>query len=157
MPDYYKLLGIDPGADERTIRKAWRLKTKEVHPDVNRSEDAAIQFRELSSALETLLDPVLRHKHDRANGYSGKPKNQDSNAKQEFSEYQQKKAESIVKEWSTDYDVAMAMREEQRQKHLARHKRNIRRLWIIAALFLLTMLGLFTYIVWIGPADWNSR
>jgi curved DNA-binding protein CbpA len=138
--DYYKLLGIPPDADDKTIRKAWRVKTKEVHPDVNRSEDAAVQFRELSRALETLLDPVLRHKHDRSNGYSGKPKNQDSNAKQQFSEYQQKKAESIVKEWSSDYEVAMAMREEQRRKHLARHKRNIRTLWIALVIFLVLLL-----------------
>ncbi len=150
MSDYYRLLGIDPDADERTIRKAWRLKTKEVHPDVNRSDDAAIQFRELSRALETLLDPVLRHKHDRAHGYSGKPKNQDSNAKQEFTEYQQKKAESIVKEWSSDYEVAMAMREEQRRKHLARHKKNIRTLWIIAVLFLATALAALAYFAWSG-------
>lgn len=146
MPDYYKLLGIDPGADERTIRKAWRLKTKEVHPDVNRSEDAAIQFRELSRALETLLDPVLRHKHDRANGYSGKPKNQDSNAKQQFSAYQEKKAAETVRKWSTDYDVAMAIREEQRRKHLARHKRNIRMLWLVLAVILLLLLGFFALV-----------
>lgn len=123
--DCYKLLGISPLADEKTIRKAWRIKTKEVHPDVNPSPDAAKKFRELSEAMELLLDDASRIKHDHRFGYTGIPKNKYSNAKQSFSEYQREKAKVTVNEWTEDYNVAMAMREAQRKKVIRRHKRNI--------------------------------
>jgi DnaJ-class molecular chaperone len=142
--DCYKLLGVSPAADKKTIRKAWRIKTKEVHPDVNRSADAEKQFRELTEALEILLDDVSRLKHDHHFGYTGKVKNKFTNAKQKFSSAQEEKAKSTVNEWSEDYNAAMAMREEQRRKHLKKHKRN--QLMIIIG----TMLMLLTSIVlWI--------
>src|ERR1700749_1818797 len=112
--DCYKLLGINSDADEKTIRKAWRLKTKEVHPDINRSHDATHRFNRLTEAMNILLDPTSRVKHDRQFGYHDKPKNKDSNAKQKFTEYQETKAKRTVDEWSKDYNVAMEMREKQR-------------------------------------------
>jgi DnaJ-class molecular chaperone len=134
--DCYKLLGISPDADEKTIRKAWRLKTKEVHPDINPSPKADADFRELTSAMETLLDPVSRLKHDRQFGYYGKQKNKDSHSKQTFSSYQTKKAEETVNEWSHDYEIAMAMREEQRRKHLRKHQQKIQRIIIVLLVFI---------------------
>lgn len=129
--DFYKLLEISPGANEATIRKAWRKKTRETHPDVNASGDAAQQFMVLKEALDTLLDPVLRLKHDRHFGYYSKPKNQNANTKQQYSEFQKHKAETIVNAWKNDYDVAMRMREEQRQRVIAKHKRNRRIVLIV--------------------------
>lgn len=129
--DFYKLLEISPGANEATIRKAWRKKTRETHPDVNASGDAAQQFMALKEALDTLLDPVLRLKHDRHFGYYSKPKNQNANTKQQYSEFQKHKAETIVNAWKNDYDVAMRMREEQRQRVIAKHKRNRRTVLIV--------------------------
>jgi DnaJ-class molecular chaperone len=123
--DCYKLLNISPNADEKTIRKAWRIKTKAVHPDVNHSPDAEKEFSELSEAMETLLDDAKRIKHDHRFGYAGNMKNKYSNAKQSFSEYQREKAKTTVNEWTNDYNVAMAMREEQRKKVIRRHKRNV--------------------------------
>lgn len=139
--DCYRLLGIVPDADDRTIRKAWRNKTKEVHPDVNDSPDAAKQFLELTQAMELLLDPIKRLQHDRHFGYYEKPKNQDANTKQQFSEYQRQKAGRMVNEWSKDYSAAMQMREEQRQRVIRRHRRNI--FIVLAALlaFLLLLAG----------------
>src|SRR5688572_16842678 len=109
--DCYRLLGISPDANEKTIRKAYRDRSKELHPDVNPASDAAQQFAKLSAAQATLLDPVSRLKHDDHFGYNKNIRNQDANAKQKFSEYQKEKAENLVKEWSTDYEKAMEMRE----------------------------------------------
>ncbi|CAN5903338.1 hypothetical protein BH11BAC7_BH11BAC7_33790 [soil metagenome] len=123
--DCYKLLNIDPKSDEKTIRKAWRIKTKEVHPDVNHSADAEKKFRELSEALEILLDDTKRIKHDHKFSYSVVAKNKYSNKKQSFSDFQREKAKVTVNEWSNDYNVAMAMRDDQQKKYFRRHKRNV--------------------------------
>ena len=123
--DCYKFLGISPDADEKTIRKAFRLKSKEVHPDLNKSRDAAHKFSRLTEAMNTLLDPTARLKHDRKWGYYEKIKNKDSNAKQKFSEEQNSKAKRNVEEWSADYNYAMEKREQERQKQLKKHKRRI--------------------------------
>jgi hypothetical protein len=50
-----EVLGLEPDADFETIRKAWRAKAKEVHPDVRPGdEDAAQAFHALSLAYEVL-------------------------------------------------------------------------------------------------------
>lgn len=121
--DCYKLLDIPSDADEKAIRKAWRLKTREVHPDTNQSIESSDGFLELKAAYDTLLDPAKRLQHDRHFGYYEKPKNQDAHAKQQFSDYQKNKAENLVKTWSSDYEKAMSMREEQRQRTIDSHKR----------------------------------
>lgn len=148
--DCYKFLGISPDADEKTIHKAWRLKTKEVHPDVNRSRDAAHRFNRLTEAMNTLLDPPSRLRHDRLFGYYDKPKNQETNNKQKFTEYQETKAKATVEEWSIDYNVAMEMRERQRQQTIAKHRKKIRKnilitLFGVFVVFLLIFLFLHTY------------
>jgi DnaJ-class molecular chaperone len=143
--DCYKLLDISPQADAKTIRKAWRMKTKEVHPDVNPSPDAAIKFRELSAAMETLLDDASRIKHDNRFGYSGIVKNKYSNTKQSFSDHQREKAKVTVNEWTQDYNVAMAMREEQRRKHLRMHRRN--QLAIIIGVGMMLLTSIFLWII----------
>ena len=38
LPDAYKALGIQPGADESTLKKAYRNLAKRYHPDVNPNE-----------------------------------------------------------------------------------------------------------------------
>jgi molecular chaperone DnaJ len=55
--DCYRLLGILPEADEKAIRKAYRERSKELHPDVNPSPDAAQQFAKLSAAQSTRSIP----------------------------------------------------------------------------------------------------
>jgi len=125
LGDCYKFLGVNSDADEKTIRKAWRTKTKEVHPDVNKSKDAAEKFTRLTDAMNVLLDSTERMKHDRQFGYHQKAKNQDSNSKQSFTEFQETKAKKNVEEWSKDYNAAMEIRERQRGQKRLKHKRNI--------------------------------
>ena len=56
-----ELLGLEPDADFDSIKKAWRAKAKEVHPDVNpNDEQAAKLFQAYSLAFE-----VLRHAEER--------------------------------------------------------------------------------------------
>ena len=59
--DYYHLLGISPEADSLEIKKAFREKAYEVHPDTSaQGHDDHERFVRLKTAYQTLSDPVLR-------------------------------------------------------------------------------------------------
>ncbi len=64
--DYYEVLGVDRGADDATIKKAFRRLARELHPDVNRHDPAAEdKFKEAAEAYEVLSDPERRATYDR--------------------------------------------------------------------------------------------
>ena len=69
--DYYEVLGVDRGADQAAIKKAFRRLARELHPDVN-SEDAQAEerFKEAAEAYEVLSDPERRRTYD-AFGHEG--------------------------------------------------------------------------------------
>jgi DnaJ homolog subfamily A member 5 len=64
--DYYELLGIERDADDEIIKKAYRKKALEWHPDKNlhRAEEATEKFREIQNAYSVLSDPVERRWYD---------------------------------------------------------------------------------------------
>lgn len=67
--DYYNTLGVDKGADEKTIRAAYRKLARKHHPDVNRNDKAAEdKFKEVNEAYEVLSDAAKRKMYDRYGG-----------------------------------------------------------------------------------------
>lgn len=66
MSDFYVLLGVSRNASAEDIKKAYRKKARELHPDA-RPDDAAseAQFKEVARAYETLSDPDSRARYDR--------------------------------------------------------------------------------------------
>jgi molecular chaperone DnaJ len=72
MPrDYYEVLGVDRGADEATIKKAFRRLARELHPDVNAHDpEAEEKFKEAAEAYEVLSDGERRQLYD-AYGHDG--------------------------------------------------------------------------------------
>ena len=60
---HYDTLGIDKDADEQTVKKAYRKKAMETHPDVNNGEDD--EFKKVSLAYRVLSDPDDRAYYDR--------------------------------------------------------------------------------------------
>jgi curved DNA-binding protein len=73
--DYYTILGIDRGADAAAIKKAYRRKARELHPDRNKAKGSEDRFREVNEAYEVLGDPEKRARYDQlgANWQGGMP------------------------------------------------------------------------------------
>lgn len=64
MKNYYQILGIDSGASEEEIRKAFRARAKEFHPDVNPDPEAHRRFMECQQAYSFLMDHTQRYNYD---------------------------------------------------------------------------------------------
>lgn len=64
MDNHYKQLGIEPGASAAEIKKAFRKKAKQLHPDIAGSEKADA-MRKLLKAYEVLSDLERRFAYDR--------------------------------------------------------------------------------------------
>jgi hypothetical protein len=65
LTDYYRVLGVDPGADHRAIRSAYRLLARRYHPDMANGKAAAKRFLLIREAYEILSDPEKRREYDR--------------------------------------------------------------------------------------------
>ncbi len=63
--DLYEVLGVSRDASEADIKKAFRRKARELHPDVNKAPDAEDQFKELNEAYDVLSDANKRAQYDR--------------------------------------------------------------------------------------------
>lgn len=62
--DYYTILGVPRDATPEKIKQAYRRKARELHPDVNKAQDAEKKFQELNEAYEVLSDPEKRKRYD---------------------------------------------------------------------------------------------
>lgn len=63
--DYYEILGVERGASQEDIQKAFRRLARKYHPDINKAAEASDRFKELNEAYEVLKDPEKREKYDR--------------------------------------------------------------------------------------------
>ena len=62
--DYYAILGVDPGADDKTIKAAYRKLARQYHPDVSEHADAENRFKEVAEAYEVLHSADKRAEYD---------------------------------------------------------------------------------------------
>ena len=68
--DYYDVLGVERGASAEDIKKAFRRKARQYHPDVSQEPDAEIRFKEANEAYDVLSDTQKRAAYDRF-GHAG--------------------------------------------------------------------------------------
>jgi curved DNA-binding protein len=68
--DYFKVLGVDRGADNDAIKRAFRKLARQHHPDVNPGDAGAeAKFKEVSEAYEVLSDPDKRARYEQFGQY----------------------------------------------------------------------------------------
>jgi molecular chaperone DnaJ len=76
MDDPYKVLGLEPGASDEEVKKAYRRLAKKYHPDANPgNQEAARKMQEINAAYEQIKNPTAQsgrpNGSDYAGGYSG--------------------------------------------------------------------------------------
>lgn len=64
--DYYSILGVNRDADAKEIKRAYRKKARENHPDVSRNDpEAESKFKDINEAYQVLSDSEKRSMYDR--------------------------------------------------------------------------------------------
>ncbi len=71
MADHYETLGVTREATPEEIKKAYRKLARELHPDVNPSEEASERFKGVTHAYDVLSDPEQRQRYDMGGGQGG--------------------------------------------------------------------------------------
>ncbi|MGX1931687.1 molecular chaperone DnaJ [Microbacterium resistens] len=71
MADHYEVLGVSRDASEEEIKKAYRRLARQLHPDVNPSEEAAERFKLVTHAYDVLSDADARRRYDMGGDENG--------------------------------------------------------------------------------------
>ncbi|MBJ7222662.1 MULTISPECIES: curved DNA-binding protein [unclassified Brenneria] len=72
--DYYAALEVDPSADLKTIKTAYRRLARKYHPDVSSEQDAESKFKEVAEAYEVLKDSERRAEYDELRVHRNDPR-----------------------------------------------------------------------------------
>ncbi len=62
--DYYQILGLNRGASQQEVKRAYQKLARKYHPDVSKEVDAEHRFKEVNEAYHALKDPKKRQAYD---------------------------------------------------------------------------------------------
>src|SRR5437870_4288962 len=62
--DFYQVLGVSKSVSDTELKSAYRKLARQYHPDVNKTAEAAVKFKEVSEAYQVLSDPKKRQTYD---------------------------------------------------------------------------------------------
>jgi curved DNA-binding protein len=86
--DYFKVLGVERGADADTVKRSFRKLARQYHPDVNPGDASAeAKFKEISEAYEVLSDPDKRRRYEQFGQYWNKAGAASGGADVDFGRY----------------------------------------------------------------------
>lgn len=71
--DYYEILSVSKQASATELKKAYRKKALEFHPDRNKSKEAEAKFKEINEAYEILSNPQKKQAYDQFGHAAFKP------------------------------------------------------------------------------------
>jgi len=71
VTDHYEVLGVSRDASEDEIKKAYRRLARQLHPDVNPSEEASERFKLVTHAYDVLSDADSRRRYDMGGDQNG--------------------------------------------------------------------------------------
>lgn len=88
--DYYKILGVEPDADIKKIKKIYQSLAKKNHPDVNPgNKEAEERFIEVNEAYHAIADPAKRQKYDELRANYQQWQNRGGKGSYDWSQWQQ--------------------------------------------------------------------
>lgn len=99
--DYYKVLEIPRTASPDDIKRAYRLKAKLVHPDINNSPKANEIFAVVNEAYEILIDDRKRYMHDIKLNYIDDKKVEAERKKHYYGSSVKKEASAFHYDWNS--------------------------------------------------------
>ncbi len=70
--DYYQILGVEPEAETKDIKTAYRRLARKYHPDLNPDKGAEDSFKDVAEAWEVLKDGGRRAEYDELRRYGGR-------------------------------------------------------------------------------------
>jgi curved DNA-binding protein CbpA len=66
LPDAYKILQVDPEAEDEVIQAAYRRLARKYHPDTTGGDEAAVRMSAINAAWELIGEPASRAAYDRS-------------------------------------------------------------------------------------------
>lgn len=93
LKNYYEILEVSVDSTTSEIKTAFRKLARKYHPDINKEPDAIEKFKDITSAYETLSNPVEREKYNTLKGYFKTEKSTTSSKRAE-EEYRENKSKT---------------------------------------------------------------